>query len=154
MKIIKLNAIDSTNSFLKELVATSFVENQTVVVTKEQTQGRGQVNTKWVSTPGKNLTFSMYVEFKNLKITQQRFLNYACSLSVFEVLDELNIPKLAVKWPNDILSDKKKICGILIETTFKSNTIKSAIIGVGLNVNQENFDVNLPNASSIKKNSW
>ncbi|WP_148871104.1 biotin--[acetyl-CoA-carboxylase] ligase [Tenacibaculum adriaticum] len=151
MKIIKLSAINSTNSFLKEMVSDSMVDDFTVVVAKKQTSGRGQMDTKWVSENGKNLIMSVFCKFSELFIAQQKFLNYAVSISVFEAVKNYKPPKLAIKWPNDILSEKDKIGGILIENSLKKDKIQSSVVGVGLNVNQEVFPVDLPNASSIKK---
>ena len=150
MKIIKFNTIDSTNSFLRELTSNSSVENFTVIVTKKQTSGRGQMNTTWSSEDGKNLMFSTFIKFSDLLISNQKFLNYAISVGVYEALKTFNLPKLHIKWPNDILSENDKIGGILIENSLKKNKIQSSIIGIGLNVNQENFPKNIPNASSIK----
>lgn len=150
MKIIKLNAIDSTNSFLKDLVLNSDVENLTTVVTKNQTSGRGQTDAKWHSEPFKNLTFSTFVAFSDFKIEHKKYLNFAISLAVYEVLATKNITKLAIKWPNDIMSANQKICGILIENTFIGSTIKNSVIGIGLNVNQTNFPKYLNNTTSLK----
>lgn len=151
MKIIKLNAIDSTNSFLKEMAGNSVLDNFTVVVTKEQTAGRGQMNSSWISQVGKNLTFSVFVKFLDLKILDKRYLNFAVSRSVFEALNAFDLPKLAIKWPNDIMTVNKKICGILIENSFQQRNIKWSVIGIGLNVNQEKFNNSLTKATSIKK---
>lgn len=150
MKIIKLDAIDSTNSFLKELAQDSTLEDYTTVVAKKQTLGRGQMNSSWSSEPNKNLTFSIFTRFKSLTIEQQPYLNFAVSLAIFEVLQSLSVPKLAIKWPNDIMSGTKKICGILIETTFTQHRIKNTVIGIGLNVNQEKFPAYIPKAASLK----
>ena len=150
MKIIKLSAIDSTNSFLKDLVKNSSVQNYTIVVTKTQTKGRGQQENTWSSEPFKNLTFSTFIEFENLKILQKKYLNFAISLAIYDVLFKENLTKLTIKWPNDILSVNKKICGILIENTFIGDKVKNSIIGVGLNVNQEFFPKYLTNATSLK----
>ena len=68
------------------------------------------------------------------------------SLAIVKALERLNIPKLSIKWPNDILSANKKICGVLIENVIKQNQLESSIIGIGLNVNQNKFD-NLPQAA-------
>ncbi|WP_420552742.1 biotin--[acetyl-CoA-carboxylase] ligase [Tenacibaculum aiptasiae] len=151
MKIIKLDAIDSTNSFLKEMAENSIVEDFTVVVAKSQTSGRGQMNAKWEVRSGKNLTFSVFCEFRDLQIINQKSLSYSVALSVFEVLNRLKLPKLSVKWPNDIMSGNKKIAGVLIENVLKGKQISSSIIGIGINVNQDSFPINLPNASSLKK---
>lgn len=150
MKIIKLDAIDSTNSFLKELAQNSTLEEYTVVVTKNQTSGRGQMNNSWHSEPNKNLTFSIFTRFKSLPIQHQPYLNFAISLAIFHVLKSMSVPNLAIKWPNDIMSGNQKICGTLVETTFANQRIKNTIIGIGLNVNQEEFPSNISNVSSLK----
>ncbi|MBL4642572.1 MAG: biotin--[acetyl-CoA-carboxylase] ligase [Flavobacteriaceae bacterium] len=150
MKIIKLDAIDSTNSFLKELAQNSSLENYTIVTTKEQKKGRGQMGTQWVSEPNKNLLCSVYVAFDKFPVADKVFLNYAVSLAVIYALEKFNVPKLAIKWPNDILSSNQKICGVLVENVMQSMEIKSAIIGIGINVNQEVFPNHLKNVTSIK----
>lgn len=149
MHIIKLNAIDSTNSYLKELTAKQTVENFTVVVAENQTNGRGQRGANWEVENGKNLTFSVLVKDVLLSFDEVFNLNVVAAVSLFQAFSELRIPNLAIKWANDILADKKKICGILIENQFKSNSEILSIIGIGINVNQENFS-NLPQASSLK----
>ena len=153
MKIIKLSAIDSTNSFLKEMASSSTVENFTVVVTENQIKGRGQQGSTWESEAGKNLIFSVFVTFESLNILDKKYLNYAVSLAVFEVLQQENIPRIAIKWPNDILSANKKIGGILIENSLKGSKISSSVIGIGLNVNQTRFSSTLEKASSLKLTS-
>jgi BirA family biotin operon repressor/biotin-[acetyl-CoA-carboxylase] ligase len=150
LKIIKLDATDSTNSFLKELAQNSFLEDYTVITTNQQTSGRGQMNNSWESESFKNLTFSTFTRFKNLKIEDQSYLNFAISLAVYDVLFSMSVPDLFIKWPNDIMSGKNKICGILVETTFIHQRIKNTVIGIGLNVHQEKFSSNLKNVSSLK----
>ena len=150
MKIIKFNTINSTNSFLKELASYTPVDNFTVVITKEQTSGRGQMNTTWQSETGKNLIVSILIKHPDLLITNQKYLNYAISVAVHEAIKNYNLPKLRVKWPNDILSESDKIGGILIENSLQRNKIQSSIVGIGLNINQERYPDELPNASSIK----
>ena len=148
MRIIKLNAIDSTNLFLRSLCLDTHVEDFTVVVAKHQTKGRGQMGTVWSSQDAKNLTFSVFKRFDNLKLDQQFVISMVSSLAVINTLKKLNLPKLSVKWPNDILSANKKICGILIENVIKQNNVAATVVGIGLNVNQVNFS-NLPQASSL-----
>ena len=150
MRIIKINATNSTNSFLKELAQNSSLDEITVAVTNNQTSGRGQMNNSWISEPYKNLTFSLFTTLKKVKVEHQAYLNFAVSLAIYDVLLEYDVPNLYIKWPNDIMSGKKKICGILIENTFSHSRIKNTIIGIGLNVNQEKFHKNLTNASSLK----
>ncbi len=150
MKIVKLDAINSTNSYLKDLIRRTTVENWTVALTEYQTDGKGQLENKWVSDKGKNLTFSILVEFKNLDIAHQCYLNYAVSLALYHVLKYYIPEKLTVKWPNDIMSVNHKICGILIESSINHTSVNHAIIGIGLNVNQEKFPAYLPHARSLK----
>ena len=71
-------------------------------------------------------------------------------MAVFDVLKEVSVPSLTIKWPNDILSGNQKICGILVETTFTQQKIKNAVIGIGLNVNQQKFPDFIKNVSSLK----
>lgn len=149
MRIIKLDAIDSTNSYLRNLSATELLEDYTVVVANTQTNGRGQMGTVWCSDTSQNLTSSVFKEVRFLDFHNQYYLNIVVALSIIKLLNYLNIPKLSIKWPNDILSENKKICGILIENVIKQNVLSSSIIGVGLNVNQTVFK-GLPKASSLK----
>lgn len=149
MKIIKLDAIDSTNSFLKELAHSNSLENYTIVTAREQKKGRGQMGTNWVSEPGKNLLCSVYVTFEGFPITHQVLINYAVSLAVVKTLERFNVSKLAIKWPNDILSSNQKLCGVLVENVIQNKEIKSAIIGIGLNINQEVFSDNILNVTSV-----
>ncbi|MFZ4106846.1 biotin--[acetyl-CoA-carboxylase] ligase [Flavobacterium sp.] len=148
MSIIKLNAIDSTNNFLKDLSRNQSVDNFTVVVAQKQTNGKGQMGATWYSEEGKNLIMSILIKDVLQNYDEIFHLNVAVALSILQVLEDFDIPNLSVKWPNDIMSDQKKICGILIENSFKSNTKIESVVGIGLNVNQNKFD-NLPKASSM-----
>lgn len=149
MNIIKLSAIDSTNSYLKQLAKERILEDETVVVTNRQLSGRGQMGNGWVSREGQSLTFSMFKAFEKLKIESQFVISMAVSLAISEGLKTLNIPKMAIKWPNDILSANRKIGGILIENVLEGSYVKYSIIGIGINVNETDFP-NLPQASSLK----
>lgn len=148
MKLIKLDAIDSTNDFLKALSNDSSPENYTVVTAENQTKGKGQMGSKWESEMGKNLVMSILVKNVLSDINQIYNLNIAISLSVITALENIGVPALSIKWPNDIMSDNKKIGGILIENSIKTNSEIISIVGIGLNVNQINFE-NLPKASSL-----
>ena len=149
MHILKLDATDSTNTFLKELARTTVVDDFTVVVTEAQTKGRGQLGNTWISEGGKNLTFSVLCRFEDLSVDNAFSLNYAVSLAIFNALKLIIPEKLTVKWPNDILSSKEKLCGILIENAVKNGKIAESVIGVGLNVNQIEFQDGIA-ATSLK----
>ncbi|WP_396637156.1 biotin--[acetyl-CoA-carboxylase] ligase [Maribacter sp. R77961] len=148
MQIIKLSATESTNTYLKELASVKNLADLTVVVTENQTKGRGQMNGLWESEQGKNLTFSVLKKINNLAIQDQFLISICVSLAVYKTLIALKIPDVKVKWPNDILSGNFKICGILIENSISGFRITSSVIGIGLNVNQITFE-NQPKAASL-----
>lgn len=148
MYLIKLDAIDSTNSYLRASASVSMPKDYTVVWSEIQTKGRGQMGTIWHSQEGKNLTFSVFKRNIGLDVNNQFVISMLVSMAIFRTLKKFQLPKLSIKWPNDILSEQYKICGILIENIVKNNTIAGSIIGVGLNVNQRFFD-DLPSASSM-----
>lgn len=149
MQIIKLNATDSTSTYLKNLISGDILEDFTVVVAQKQLEGRGQMGTTWVSDEGKNLTFSLLNKVDVLPIMEQFVLNIIVSLAIYDALNRINVPDLRIKWPNDILSGNTKICGILIENMLSGKNIQSSVVGIGLNVNQMQFG-GLPNVSSLK----
>jgi BirA family transcriptional regulator, biotin operon repressor / biotin---[acetyl-CoA-carboxylase] ligase len=149
MHHIKLNATDSTNNYLKQLFQESETENYTVITAESQTNGRGQMGTKWLSESGKNLIVSILIKDCLKESTAIFNLNVAIAIALYDSLNYFEIPDLSIKWANDILSGNKKIAGILIENIIKSNCEIVSIIGFGMNVNQTNFE-NLPKASSLK----
>ncbi|MDO6598228.1 biotin--[acetyl-CoA-carboxylase] ligase [Oceanihabitans sp. 2_MG-2023] len=149
MRIIKLNAINSTNTFLKELSAKEAVIDYTVVQTDYQTNGRGQIGTSWSANSGENLMFSVVKDISFLGFEQHFYISITVALAIIKTLKAHEVPKLNIKWPNDILSENKKVCGVLIENSIKQNKFKDSIIGIGINVNQIHFE-NLPQASSLK----
>ncbi|MGA9637512.1 biotin--[acetyl-CoA-carboxylase] ligase [Flavobacterium sp.] len=148
MKLIKLSAIDSTNDFLKELSSQQEIDNFTVVTAEIQTKGKGQMGAIWVTEEGKNLIMSLFVKDFLLGVEGIFNLNVAVAVSIIQSLQNFNIPDLSIKWPNDIMSYHFKIGGILVENSIKSDGSVNSVIGLGLNVNQMNFD-NLPKASSL-----
>ena len=150
MNIIKLNAIDSTNSYLKNNAVKNNFESYTVVVAEKQTSGRGQLGAVWESDLGKNLTFSVLIKFLDLKITDQFYLSMAVALGVLAVLKKQYTTTFYIKWPNDILAENNKVAGILIENSIVGSFIKNSVIGIGLNVNQTNFSKNIEYVTSLK----
>ncbi len=148
MPIVKLDAIDSTNDFLKDWTRREIVENFTVVTAENQTKGRGQMGAAWHSESGKNLIMSVLVKGFLIDASAVFDLNMVVSLAVIRSLENLKVPKLSIKWPNDIMSAEKKVGGILIENSFKSDNSIDSVVGIGLNVNQTQFE-NLPQASSL-----
>ena len=116
-----------------------------------QYAGRGQQQNRWHSEPGKNLTFSLLLRPVFLPVTQQFDLTRAVSLGIVNALRPYLGPELKVKWPNDIYYKNAKLGGILIENLLQGAQIKNAIIGIGLNINQEIFPAEAGNPVSMKQ---
>lgn len=149
MHLIKVNAIDSTNSFARNLFREKPQLPLTCVMARKQLEGRGQRGTSWDAEDGKNLTFSVFLPKPKISPSHQFLLSAAVAATLLNSLKKFNLPQLKVKWPNDILSANKKIAGILIENILSEGKVAASIIGIGLNVNQENFN-KLPQAASMK----
>ena len=149
MHLIKVNAIDSTNSFAREMFRENPAKNATCIVAKEQLQGRGQRGTSWKSKTGQNLTFSILWPRPGISVMNQFLLSAVVSTAIVKCLESFGIPKLKVKWPNDIMAANHKIAGILIENVITEGNLSASVIGVGLNVNQTDFG-SLPSAGSMK----
>ena len=147
MKLIKLNAIDSTNEYIKK-IKDSIQDNEIAVITFNQTLGKGQMGKVWSSEPNKNVCISIIFKELGINVANNFKLNIIVSLLLVKILKNIGLKELSVKWPNDILSDGKKLCGILIELNIKKTDITQSIIGIGLNVNQSYFG-DLINATSI-----
>jgi BirA family biotin operon repressor/biotin-[acetyl-CoA-carboxylase] ligase len=150
---IRLERVDSSNNYARELIRDKMPIEGTVIVANEQTSGRGQRANTWFSEPKSNLTCSYILRPVFLAAKNQFVLSAAVALAVFETVYQF-IPNntLRIKWPNDILVGDKKIAGILIENTLRRSNLETSIIGIGLNVNQVKFPSEL-NATSIQLNA-
>lgn len=124
-----------------ELSAQTALSDGTVIITTNQTAGRGQRGNSWETTSGMNLTFSVLLKPTFVSIKNQFHLTMMTSLAVIDFLKSNSISKAAIKWPNDILIDQKKVCGILIENSVKGETLQQSIVGIGLNINQTSFSI-------------
>ena len=144
---IKVSQTASTNTYLSRLAAT--LPGGTVIYTPSQTAGRGQKGNSWESEDGKNLTFSLLLKFPPVKARDQFYLSEAASLAVVEALTAQAGEGFAVKWPNDVYWQDKKVCGMLIENSLNGTDIATSIIGIGINVNQERFVSDAPNPVSL-----
>lgn len=120
----------------------------TLVITNHQTAGRGQRGNRWESQPGENLTFSVILNPSFLNVKDQFYLTIVTSLSLCDYLFERLKERPQIKWPNDIMVNDRKTCGILIENSLSGETIQTSILGIGLNVNQVVFTV--PRATSMR----
>lgn len=135
--IVSLPSCHSTNELMAQMSAKNQMHEGAMIITKHQTKGKGQRGNQWNSPEGKNLTFSIFLKPNFLKPLQQFELNRMVSLSLLDVVKNLSPEaKVFVKWPNDLILNKKKVAGILIENSINQNEISESIIGIGLNVNQ------------------
>lgn len=148
MNLIKLSATTSTNDYLKQLSAKQSLKDFTAVWAEVQTKGKGQMGTQWKAEASKNLTFSIFINKKELLINDLFGLNCMIANTLVEAFEYFKLTNIYIKWPNDILSYNKKIAGVLIENNIKTDGSIQTIIGIGINVLQTDFD-GFPNASSI-----
>ncbi len=149
-KFIFLNAVESTNNYANQLVLSKAAEHGTVVLAQYQKKGKGQQGKSWESEPGKNLLASFIFFPQFLPAANQFYLSKMVSLALVEFL-KTETDEVSIKWPNDIYIQNKKIAGILIENSVKGRNLSSAVIGVGLNLNQEEFVSDAPNPVSLKQ---
>jgi BirA family transcriptional regulator, biotin operon repressor / biotin---[acetyl-CoA-carboxylase] ligase len=146
--LVYLPQCPSTNSLASELIQTPEIPEGTLVITDDQTGGRGQRGNSWVAEPGKNLTLSVILKPIFLLPKDQFQLSQAVAVAIADVLSiTLNQPAW-IKWPNDVLINNRKVCGVLIENSITGEIIQHTIIGIGLNVNQTEFLI--PHAGSMR----
>lgn len=146
-RLISLPECHSTNSVAAEMLMQQTVTEGTLVTAEHQTAGRGQRGSSWEADAALNLTFSVVLKPSFLQIQEQFFLNIITSLAIYDLLTELLPSGAFIKWPNDLYFYQQKLGGILIENTLKNASIEWSVIGIGLNVNQKNFQS--PQASSL-----
>lgn len=146
--VIYLPTCHSTNTYARNLAAKEKVIEGTVILTSEQTAGRGQMGNSWEAEPYQNITLSIMLCPTFLKISEQFYLNIAISLGIYNFLNHYLDAGLKIKWPNDILYNNYKLGGILIENVIKGQHIEQTTIGIGLNINQSIFQTQ--KASSLK----
>ncbi|NUM31683.1 MAG: biotin--[acetyl-CoA-carboxylase] ligase [Bacteroidetes bacterium] len=141
---------DSTNDLANLLLKQNKAENGDVIVTKFQTKGKGQSGSNWFSERDKSVLISLICKEINIDISMLTTINMLVSLALSKTIKiYLQNENIKIKWPNDIYVNNKKISGILIESNIIGDTLKNIIIGIGINVNQDNFPDLLPLACSF-----
>lgn len=144
----KLDSVDSTNNFAAKLIQQGLCRNGAVVMADFQSHGKGQRGNVWLSKPSENLICSLIWLPDNMAVNLLPSLNWIVGVSLIEVLKKYGIQAM-VKWPNDIICNNKKIAGVLIETELKGANVKSIVIGIGLNVNQLDFEEKRPTSMHL-----
>lgn len=149
---IFLPETESTNSYAIDLLKKVNTTEGTIVFTDHQTAGRGQRGNTWIAESSMNITLSVILKPTFLSVKNSFYLSKITALALHDVLTEMiggSQFDIKIKWPNDIMVNKEKIAGILIENSFKEDIILWSVIGIGLNVNQTNFN-DLPSVTSLK----
>ncbi|MBB6462989.1 biotin--[acetyl-CoA-carboxylase] ligase [Flammeovirga kamogawensis] len=144
--VIYMPSCHSTNDALNKYASKKLAEG-TVLVTTEQTKGRGQRGNTWECEQNANITLSVFLRPSFLEARHQFHLNVAISLAVYDTISSIVPRGTKIKWPNDILINQKKVCGILIENFIIGKNIDHTIVGIGLNINQKAFKGNFPATS-------
>ena len=149
-KIISLLSVDSTNNYARKLLSGDRPEEGTVIISGEQTKGRGYGENTWHSKRGKNLLFSIILYPQFISANTQFLISKVISLGIYDYLCTY-ISDVSIKWPNDIYVDDRKIAGILIENDLMGSSVKTSIVGIGININQEKFPNDIPNPVSLNQ---
>ena len=147
-KLIKLNSVDSTNNYAAKLIKQTKVPYGTVIMARHQTKGRGQRNGIWFAKEDSNLLMSVILNTQFLPADKIFSLSKIAALALHSSVNQFGLQSY-IKWPNDLVVNKKKVAGILIENQWVGQNVKSSIIGIGLNVNQDVFPESF-NATSLK----
>jgi BirA family biotin operon repressor/biotin-[acetyl-CoA-carboxylase] ligase len=145
--------VDSTNTILLDK-SYKFNEDGTVLLSEKQNKGRGRKDRVWYSSKGLNLTFSILLKERDFTGRKINLINFASSLAVAMAIENLYQLKIELKWPNDVLINRKKVAGILIESSSTGKKIERVVTGIGINVNQVSFQGNFKiQPTSVKNES-
>lgn len=147
MRVIRLDTVDSTNTYLHAYLGD---EDVVVVTARHQTAGRGQGGNRWEDAEGQNLLFSIQIHPVEVAIDHQFVLAMAEALALKRALDAY-ADGMELKWPNDIYHRDRKLSGTLIETAVSGGRLKRMIMGTGINVNQRRFTSDAPNPVSLSQ---
>lgn len=145
-RFIFLDTVDSTNNYAATQLKLGEIGHGTVIMAENQTNGRGQRGNSWQSSAFDNLIFSLVIEPQNKPANWTNYYSWIAALSLIKLLKSKNI-SAQIKWPNDIIINNKKVAGILIENSISGVLLKSVIVGIGINLNQREFEY--INASSL-----
>jgi BirA family biotin operon repressor/biotin-[acetyl-CoA-carboxylase] ligase len=148
---LELQQVESTNNYATGLVHAGMAQSGMAVFAHHQSKGKGQRNRQWVSERGKNIAISLILQPPPLALSQSFVLSKATAVAVRHFFHHHAGSETSVKWPNDLYWRDRKAGGILIENMVQGNEWKAAIIGIGININQTNFDNLEKKAVSLKQ---
>lgn len=145
-----LKEIGSTNDYAWNLLSNSNPNENIVIIAEDQTNGKGQYDRIWATEPGKNITMTAMMQPNELWLKNAFHLNIIVSVAIIKAIKTITGIITKIKWPNDIYYEDDKLVGILIKNKVTQNLITHTIMGMGINVNQTNFDPNIKNPTSLK----
>lgn len=149
--IIHFDTIDSTNNYAKKIA--NDMEDGTVIISEEQTKGRGRMGRKWYSRKGDGIWLSIILK-PDINPYDCPFITLIAGASIVESLNKLGV-KSNIKWPNDIIVNNKKICGVLTELAAEIDKVNYVVLGIGMNVKTLDFDEDIENiATSLYKEEY
>ncbi len=134
--------IDSTNIYAQYLIAKSKPIDGTVISADYQTNGKGQFDRKWLADKGKNIIMSIILYPDFISVNEMSSLNFCISIAIIDYLKRYD-DEFEIKWPNDIYHKHRKMGGILIQNQLQGHQLKSSVVGIGLNINQDSFPSDL-----------
>ncbi len=147
-KIEYRKEVDSTNNLAKELARKGASEG-TLIVADKQTSGKGRLGRSWESPAGTGIWMSLILRPDILPQYASQ-LTLVAGLGVCEAIKKSTGLEAKIKWPNDVVVNGKKVCGILTEMSAEIERINYVVVGIGINANMESFPEELPYASSLK----
>ena len=148
---IVLDTVDSTNNYAMAKVHAGLSNHGTAYFSSIQTAGKGQRGKEWKTSTDENIALSIVLVVTKLHAAQQFQLSVAVALGSFDFFSNYAGDETSIKWPNDIYWRDRKAAGILIENIFQGNEWKFSVAGIGVNINQSNFDDTLKNAVSLRQ---
>ena len=146
-----LEQVDSTNNYAMAKVHAGMAKHGDCWFTNHQTEGKGQRGKVWISGPGDSIALSIVFNPKHLSILNPFQLSTAVALGLWDFYSEQAGQETFIKWPNDIYWRDRKAAGILIENKYSGKDWKWAVVGIGVNINQTEFDASLANPVSLKQ---
>ncbi len=150
-QLIELESVDSTNNYAMARIHEGLALDGMVYLARHQWAGKGQRGKTWISEPGQNLMMSLVIKPSPLKLTQQFLFSAAIALAILDLAKGFQNKNWKIKWPNDIYWSDRKAGGLLIESVVTGQTWDWAVVGIGMNLNQTSFPVEIPNAISLNQ---
>jgi len=139
-KLTILESVDSTNNYAMALIQKGEANSGDAVFALEQSSGKGRRGKIWKSQKGVNILLTILAQMQWLSVQKQFHLSIASALACYDLFSKYTKENIKIKWPNDIFINDRKAGGILIENVIHGNLWQWAIVGIGLNINQEDFE--------------